>query len=117
MLKLNHKKLEVWKKSLLIVTEIYSITNNFPSEEKFGLISQLRRASVSVPSNISEGASRSSERERKRFYEIARSSLVEIDTQLEISKQLGFTKKCELMRIDDLINEVFAMLSKLKQLK
>jgi four helix bundle protein len=101
------------EKSLLLINEIYSITNNFPSEEKFGLISQLRRASVSIPSNISEGASRSSKRERKRFYEISRSSLVEVDTQLEISKQLGFTKKPELMHIDSLINEVFAMLSKL----
>lgn len=82
MLNLNHKDLKVWEKSIELVTDIYALTDDFPSEEKFGLISQLRRASVSIPSNIAEGASRKSENERKRFYEIARSSLVEVDTQM-----------------------------------
>lgn len=114
MLKLNHKKLEVWKKSLVFVSSIYKLTKSYPSEEKFDLVSQLRRASISIPSNISEGASRSSSKERKRFYEIARSSLVEIDTQLEISRILNFTTDAELQKIESLMNEIFAMLTTMK---
>ncbi|MEX2345554.1 MAG: four helix bundle protein [Balneolaceae bacterium] len=70
MLKLNHKNLNVWRRSLELVTEIYAKTDLFPADEKFGMTSQLRRASVSIASNISEGAARKSERERKRFYEL-----------------------------------------------
>ena len=80
MLRLAHKQLEVWKVSIDLVSRIYDLTTDFPSSELSGITNQLRRASVSVPSNISEGAARSSHIERKRFYEIARSSLVEIDT-------------------------------------
>lgn len=114
MLDLDHKKLTVWKKSIVLIKKIYSITETYPNEEKFGLVSQLRRASVSIPSNISEGASRTSSKERKRFYEIARSSLVEVDTQLEVSKVLGFISRSDLNKIDNLMNEIFAMLSKIK---
>lgn len=115
MLNLSHKKLTVWRKSVELVTEIYSITAKFPLEEKYGLISQLRRSSVSVPSNISEGASRASVKERNRFYEIARSSLVEIDTQIEISKALNYIKPEEDEKLNCLANEVFAMLTAMKQ--
>ncbi len=80
MLNLAHKKLDVWKKSLTLVSQVYKLTQSFPREEQFGLISQLRRASVSVISNIAEGFARSSEIETKRFLEISRSSLVEVDT-------------------------------------
>ena len=79
--------------------------------EKFGLISQLRRASVSVASNISEGASRKSKNERTRFYEISRSSLVELDTQIEISIKLGYLQVIDIKKLKKLANEVFAMLS------
>lgn len=111
MLKLNHKNLKVWKKGILLVKEVYLITRKFPAVEKYGLISQMRRAAVSVPSNIAEGASRRSENERKRFYEIARSSLVELDTQIEIAIELEFVNKNETEKIDKLANEIFAMLS------
>jgi four helix bundle protein len=111
MLSLNHKKLKVWGKSIELVKEIYQLTITFPSHEKFGLISQLRRASVSVASNISEGASRKSKNERTRFYEISRSSLVEIDTQIEISIMLGYLKENDIKKLKSLANEVFAMLS------
>ncbi|HKJ69171.1 MAG TPA: four helix bundle protein [bacterium] len=80
MLNLNHKKLDVWNKSIKLVKEIYAITEHFPSSEIYGLTKQLRRAAVSIPSNIAEGSSRSSSIERKRFFEISRSSLAEIDT-------------------------------------
>jgi len=102
MLDLNHKKLDVWTLSIELIAEIYRITRNFPKEELFGITSQLRRASVSVASNIAEGSSRKSKLERRRFFEISKSSLVEIDTQLEISsvlslvtvQQIDKLKKC-----------------------
>jgi four helix bundle protein len=88
-------------------------TEKFPKTELYGLISQMRRAAVSVASNIAEGASRSSAVERKRFYEIARSSLVEIDTQLEISLSLKYCMNEDLALISDQMNHIFAMLSRM----
>lgn len=110
-LNLNHKKLAVWEKSISLIKEIYLITKNFPREEQFGIINQLRRASVSITSNIAEGASRTSKLERKRFYQIARSSLVEIDTQLEISKRINYINIDECKLVNKLMNEVFALLT------
>lgn len=115
MLELNHKKLEVWNKSIELVTEIYRITKFLPKEEIFGLISQLRRASVSVISNIAEGSARKSSLERKRFYEISRSSLVEIDAQIEIAHRLSYMSKEQIEKLDTLLNQIFAMMSKLIQ--
>ena len=113
MLKLSRKNLEVWKYSLELIELIYRITRNFPKSELFGLIIQLRRASISVTSNISEGLSRTSKIEKCRFLEIARSSLVEIDAQIEISLRLKYISQEELPQIDKLINELFAMLTTL----
>lgn len=110
MLLLKHKQLNVYKKSFKLVSNVYSKTRNFPNEEKFGLVSQMRRSSISIPSNIAERASR---KERKRFYEIARSSLVELDTQIELSIELGFLNESEVNKIEGLANEIFAMLSKM----
>jgi len=114
MLQLNHKKLKVWVKSIELVKAIYTLTIRFPKEELFGLTSQLRRASVSVPSNIAEGSSRKSKDERSRFYEIARSSLVEIDTQIIISLELGYLRNDDITELEQLTNEIFAMLSAMK---
>ena len=111
MLKLGHKDLTVYKKSLKLVSLIYTMTNSFSSDERFGLISQLRRSAISIPSNIAEGASRKSMKERKRFYEVSRSSLVEMDTQVEISVLLGQLKKDDTVILNKLTNEVFALLS------
>jgi len=113
MLLLNHKKLEVWNKSMELVTNIYLITKTFPKEELFGLTNQLRRAAVSVVSNIAEGSARKSNIERKRFYEISRASLVEIDSQIEISYRLEYINKDKLDLVSGLINSVFALLSNL----
>lgn len=113
MIKLNHKKLNVYKASIELVSEIYKLTNSFPASENFGLTSQLRRASVSIPSNISEGSARSSDAERKRFLQIARSSLVEVDTQIEISLKLEYLNEGDIEKLSDLSNQVFAMLSKM----
>lgn len=111
MLELNHKKLKVYHRSLNLVSEIYSITQSFPDHEKYGLVSQLRRSAISIPSNIAEGASRKSHKERKRFYEISRSSLVELDTQIELSINLGYIKKQQIKILENDANQVFAMLS------
>jgi four helix bundle protein len=85
---MNYKELDAWKESIELVQLVYEITQKFPSEEKFGLVSQLRRASVSVPSNIAEGCSRSSNKEYKRFVEIALGSILELETQLIIAAKL-----------------------------
>ena len=111
MLKLNHKKLKVWQLSLDFVSLVYQTTSLFPKVEIYGITNQLRRAAVSLPSNIAEGASRNSLQERNRFYEIARSSLVEIDTQIESSKRLAYCKKEDLLALEEQMNHLFAMLS------
>jgi len=113
MLNLNHKNLKVWKMSLDFVRSIYELTGNFPKNEMFGITNQLRRASVSVISNIAEGASRKSPVERKRFFEISRSSLVEIDTQLEIAMTLRLAPFDKIKELDRSMNEIFAMTTSL----
>ena len=115
MLKLSHKNLDVWKKSIELVSEIYKLTANFPREEQFGLTSQIRRAAISIPSNISEGIARASNLETIRFLDIARSSLVELDTQIEIAINLEYLIKSDLDNLKKQVNHTFAMLSKLIQ--
>lgn len=85
-----HKDLEAWKKSLDFVTEIYRLTNTFPPDERYGLTNQIRRAAVSIPSNIAEGAARNSDKEFIQFLYIALGSASEIETQLTIAFNLGF---------------------------
>lgn len=111
MLNLNHKKLQVYSTGFLLVKEVYAITSGFPVDEKFGITSQFRRASVSISSNIAEGASRKTIKERIRFYQIARSSLVEIDTQIEIALELGYLSKTDIVNLAEITNKVFAMLT------
>ena len=111
MLKLNHKNLEFWKRGIELISQIYSITENFAKKEMIGLSNQMRRASISIASNIAEGASRKSCLERKRFYEIARSSAVELDTQLEIALMLKYISKTELDKIEEDFIQIFKMLS------
>ena len=86
----THKDLEVWQKSISFVTVIYKTTANFPAEEKFGLSSQLRKASISIPSNIAEGAARKGKVEFVQFLYIALASAAEIETQLFIARNLNF---------------------------
>lgn len=111
MLKLNHKNLAVWDKSLKLIKEVYKLTKKLPKEEQYVLTSQLRRASVSIASNIAEGASRKSTVERRRFYQISRSSSVEIDTQIEICRLLEYFNDNELLDLDNELNNVFALLT------
>jgi four helix bundle protein len=112
MLKLNHKNLDVWQLALKFVSLIYEVTSNYPKDELFGLTNQTRRASVSISANIAEGSSRKSLAERKRFYEIARSSLVEVDNHLEIAITLNYLDSGTIEEIDKNLNELFAKLSK-----
>jgi len=85
-----HRRMEVWQQAMLLVESIYAATASFPKEEMFGLVSQMRRAAISIPSNIAEGAARSGDKEYLHFLSIARGSLSELDTQLEIARRLGF---------------------------
>jgi four helix bundle protein len=87
----DHEKLRVWRESMDLVEKVYAITSKFPPEERFGLTIQMRRCAVSIPSNIAEGASRRNKQEFLQFLGVARSSLAELSTQLEISRRLGFT--------------------------
>ncbi|HEX9804448.1 MAG TPA: four helix bundle protein [Candidatus Dojkabacteria bacterium] len=107
----SYKDLIVWQKAIELVKKIYSITKNFPDEEKFGLASQVRRSAVSIPSNISEGRSRGSKKDFIRFLYIAKGSLSELETQILISLELRFIKKEDTQNIESLITEVNKMLS------
>tara|TARA_R110002050_G_scaffold293182_1_gene449335 strand:+ start:6630 stop:6983 length:354 start_codon:yes stop_codon:yes gene_type:complete len=86
----SHKDLKVWQESMNFVVEAYKISENFPKSELYGLVSQMRRAAVSIPSNIAEGAGRKGEKEFIRFLYIALGSLSEIETQLEIAFRLNY---------------------------
>lgn len=97
----THKDLDIWAKSLDLVTDIYKLTKKFPKEEIYGLSSQMQRAAVSYPSNIAEGAARNSKLDYIRFIYIALSSLSELETQVIISKNLGYTSDNE-----KLLNEI-----------
>ena len=113
MLQLAHKNLDVYKIALQLVKEVYQLTRTFPKDEQFVLISQLRRAAVSVCSNIAEGSARSSKPDRKRFYEISRSSLVEVDTQFEIVLLLEYLQNDQMEKLKSYLESVFRMLSKM----
>ena len=113
MLDLSHKKLEVYQLALKLLEEVYATTRQFPKEEMYVLTSQLRRAAISVCSNLAEGASRVSWREKKRFYEISRSSIVEIDTQFEIATVQKHLNKEQMKQISQYLLSVFRMLSKM----
>ena len=108
-----HKDLVVWQKSIGLVSDIYSITSNWPKEGIYGLTSQLRRAAVSVPSNIAEGAGRGSNRDFVRFLNISLGSLAEVDTQLEIAKRLCLPGS--LADVDKNLIEIRKMLLGLKK--
>ena len=113
MLRLSHKKLDVWKQSMLLIKKVYIFTKNLPSDEKFNLVSQMRRSAISVASNIAEGLSRTTNKEKQRFIEISRSSLVELDTQFEACLEIGYSSIDDLFEFEDLLNHIFAMLTNL----
>jgi len=105
----NYKELKLWQKAIEVVSELYKITETFPDKERFNLISQINRAGVSIPSNIAEGAGRNSDKEFIRFLSIAHASIYEVETQLIISKNLGYLLEEDFKRITDLLNELLKM--------
>lgn len=105
----NYRELKIWQKAIDLTEQVYLLTANFPSNEKFGLCSQLQRASVSVSSNIAEGASRESQKEFNHFLSIALGSLFEIDTQLTIAKRIGYINEIELEKLTNMILELIKM--------
>ena len=106
------KDLDVWQRSVLFATEIYVVTKSFPKEETYGLISQLRRAAVSIASNLAEG-SKKGKKEFSHFIKIAQGSGAEIETQLIISNNLGFLNKDEFQKLLTELESIMRMLSSL----
>ena len=109
----SYKDLIVWQKSVQLVTELYCVTEKFPKTEIFGLTSQIRRASVSIPANIAEGYARKHKKEYIQFLKIAFGSGAELETHLIISKNLGFIKDDSIIKVNELLDEVMRMLNKL----
>ncbi|MEC9491667.1 MAG: four helix bundle protein [Flexistipes sp.] len=109
------EKLEVWKLSKAFATKIYKNTENFPNEEKFGLVSQLRRAAVSVASNLAEGSSRKSKKDQAHFSQIAYSSLMEVLCQLEIARDIGYISKNDLQDLRSDASKIAYMINSLRR--
>ena len=112
----NFKELEIWKRSRLFCSLIYDITSEFPEEEKFGLTNQLRRASVSIPSNIAEGSSRNSNKEFSRFLEISIGSCFEIETQILIAFDLKLISSINVEVLLTELNEIIKMIIRFKSI-
>ncbi len=110
-LTLNHQKLDVYTASKNLVFACYQLTKALPNDEKIGMISQIRRAALSVHLNIAEGASRKSESERKRYYEIARGSFIEIDAALDIAIKLDYLTNTNINELGELMVKCFKILT------
>ncbi|MFH1563879.1 MAG: four helix bundle protein [Nitrospirota bacterium] len=106
-----HSNLDVWKKAIKLVISVYKLTTQYPPEEKYGLVSQMRRATVSIPSNIAEGVARKTTKEYIQFLYISRGSLSELDTHLEISQQIGYINSEQYKDMIDEMDEISRMLS------
>jgi four helix bundle protein len=111
----SFRDLQVWKVSMDLVTEIYRITDKFPKSEVYGLTNQIRRSSVSIPSNLAEGSGRKNTKEYIYFLYISKGSLSELETQLEISKRLGYLNADEIESIHQKIKYLSSMMAKLIQ--
>lgn len=114
----DFKKLKIWQSGIQLVEQVYQVTDTFPNTEKFGLTSQMTRAVVSIPSNIAEGGARNSQKEYKRFLEIALGSAFELETQLIIIEKLGWIKGDEYELLMKFLIEEQKMISGfIRQLK
>ncbi|WP_411273663.1 four helix bundle protein [Daejeonella sp.] len=107
----NFRKLTIWQNAMILAKEVYATTASFPKEEKYGLVSQINRCSVSVPSNISEGSSRSSNKEFAHFIKISIGSLFELETQLVLSNDFGIISNEKLNEFTPKIVSLQKMLS------
>ena len=117
----SHKNLVVWQKSIELVTDIYSLTKDYPKEELFGLSSQMRRASISIPSNIAEGSARNHNKEFIQFLYVSLGSCAELETQLIISMKLGLIKSETFdifcIKIKDVRNMLIGLIKSVKNKK
>lgn len=110
----RYKELLVWQKAIDLAVEVYQITEKLPKEEKYGLISQINRSVISIPSNIAEGAGRNTKKEFNNFLGIAQGSSFELDTQLIISNRLDFISKEDYQSIELKLEHIHNMIAKLK---
>ncbi|MDP3028829.1 MAG: four helix bundle protein [Deltaproteobacteria bacterium] len=110
----SYQKLDVWQMAKKLIVFIYEITRNFPQEEKYGLVSQINRAAISVASNIAEGSGRTSYKDQAHFTQTAYGSLMEIACQFEIAKDLGFIDDLQL---DNILNRIVPLADKLSALR
>jgi four helix bundle protein len=111
----SYRDLRVWDTAMSLVLEVYRITESFPQAERFGLTSQLRRAAVSVPSNIAEGHARTTRGEYKNCLSIARGSVVEVEVQLTLAEQLGYVQSPGLAKALDHCDAISRMITNLKR--
>ena len=105
-----HKKLKLWEKVMTVIEEVYHLTDTYPKQESYGLSMQMRRAAVSIASNIAEGAARKGKQEKIQFYSVARGSLSELDAQLEISARLKYVTAVRYGKSQLKLDEVSRML-------
>ncbi|MDA3838398.1 MAG: four helix bundle protein [Candidatus Delongbacteria bacterium] len=114
----SYRELIVWKKAMIVVEDIYKLTKNFPNEEKFGLTSQIRRAVISIPSNIAEGQTRNSTKEFKQFLYIAKASNAEVETQLELAFRLKYIDNDNfdlvILKFEEISKMLQSLVTKLK---
>lgn len=107
----KHQQLLAWKDSIGLVKLVYRLTHEFSQTETYGLVSQMRRAAVSVPSNIAEGAGRTTRKEFLHYLSMARGSLTELDTHIVIARELGYLKPDE--RLDEFVGKLFGLIGSL----
>lgn len=114
----NFKDLNVWQCGMNLATSVYTFVKSLPMDEKFGLVDQIRRATVSIPSNIAEGSARNSKKEFTHFLSIATGSLAELETQLLICNNVGYCTSGDLtellLQIDELRNRLYALIKRLR---
>jgi four helix bundle protein len=111
----HYKELQIWQKGMVLAKLVYRLTQRFPDGEKFGLVSQMRRAAVSVPSNIAEGQARHGTREFLQFLSHASGSLAELETQVLLSVELGFCTQVDVEQINECLAELQKMLAAIRQ--
>jgi len=109
--KSGYKNLIVWQKGMDLARAVYALTEAMPETEKYGLISQMRRSAVSIPSNIAEGSKRNTEKDFKQFLAIAPGSVAELETQIELVRTLPFGETCNYVEADQLTDEITRMLT------
>ncbi len=106
----NYKELHIWQKGIEIVKQVYLLTKQFPDSEKFGIVSQITRAAVSIPANIAEGSSRNSDKDYARFLQLSLGSAFEVQTYLVIAKELNFVNIDSINKVEILLEEEIKMI-------